>query len=202
MSEAEQVRHYTSADIPKALQRQVELSEMVLATIKEPEDRTRLAAQLGQEKIKLAALAGRADWSADEGSKAVDRPVSDARARLVVAAPDASEGRIMADADQAALRAFEAAGVDPETALHRVRYEGPVDRATAAQWRAVEVQESTKARGGGEADAVMAVERAHEAAFAAYDHAAKRLRASAPADVAQKAEQAEEVTKRSRGRKR
>jgi len=89
----------------------------------------------------------------------------------------------MADADQAALSAFQSAGVDPETALHRIRYEGPVDRATAAQWRSDEVDEAARSSGVSGADAMMAVERAHEAAYAAYAHAAKRLRQSAPADV-------------------
>ena len=125
----------------------------------------------------------------------------------------------MADADRAAMRAFEVAGVDPEAALHRIRYEGPVDRATARQWRSEEVAESAKARSTSEADAMQAVERAHEAAFAAYDHAAKRLRRAAPADVPgnggdasavlneqvdmqRKAQEAEETAKRNRKMKR
>jgi len=122
----------------------------------------------------------------------------------------------MAEADKAAMRAFEVAGVDPEAALHRVRYEGPVDRTTARQWRAEEVTESAQSRSTSEADAVQAVERAHEAAFAAYDNAAKRLRSAAPGDVSgngedaraildeqadmhHKADAAEDTAKRSRG---
>jgi hypothetical protein len=121
----------------------------------------------------------------------------------------------MAEADRAAITAFAIAGVDPEAALHRIRYAGPVDKATSEQWRTEEVEESLSARATNPEDATLAVNRAHEAAFAAYNHAAKRLRAQAPLDVSadneavgavqaeqqdrnQKAEIAEETAQKSR----
>ena len=217
MAEAEKTERYSSENIAEAVQKRFEYTEALFKLEEDPAKRAELQARLGQEKIKLAGLAERPDWTAGDDAKEADRPVTEAR--RVVAASDASEQRIMAEADQAALRAFEIAGVDPEAALHRVRYEGPVDRATARQWRAEEVAESAQARSTSEADAMQAVERAHEAAFAAYDTAAKRLRRAAPgdvpgtgedaqavlneqADMQHKADAAEETAKRSRGMKR
>jgi len=183
MTEADQARQYTADEISTAVQKQIAYSEQIVQLVDDPEKRTRLSAQLGTEKIKLAGLAGRPDWASGEGAEAADRSVAIERARLAVTASDAGEARIMAEADRAAMTAFEIAGVDPEAALHRIRYEGPVDRATATQWRSEEVEESAKARAHSQTDAVLAVDRAHEAAFAAYNHAAKRLRAHAPVDV-------------------
>jgi hypothetical protein len=118
---------------------------------------------------------------------------SELASRMAVAASDASEQRIMADADRAAMAAFEIAGVDPEAALHRIRYEGPVDKATAHKWRSEEVEESAKARTTNSADATLAVHRAHEAAFAAYSQAAKRLRTHAPVTISGDTEAARAV---------
>ena len=219
MSAADQARQYTAEDISAAVQKQVAYSEQIVQLVDDPEKRTRLSAQLGTERIKLAALANRPDWAEGEGAEAADRPVAVERARLAVAASDAGEARIMAEADRAAMTAFEIAGLDPEAALHRIRYEGPVDKATAQQWRSEEVEESIKARASNAGDAEIAVNRAHEAAFAAYSHAAKRLRSHAPVDVSgdseaaravqaeqqdmiQKAEIAKETAQRSRKLKR
>ena len=243
MSEAERAERYSDENIAEAVRKRFEYIEQLFKLEDDPAKRADLQARLGQEKIRLAGLAERPDWATGNAVKEADRPVAEARrallaagtgrgdsgadgteprsaeTRLAVAASDASEQRIMADADRAAMRAFEVAGVDPEAALHRVRYEGPVDRATAHQWRAEEVSESAQARSANEADAVQAVERAHEAAFAAYDHAAKRLRRAAPtdvpgngedarailneqADMQRKADDAEETAKRNRKMKR
>jgi len=243
MSEAERAERYSADNIAEAVQRRFEYTEALFKLEEDPAKRAQLQARLGQEKIKLAGLAERPDWAAGDSAAEADRPVAEARrallgagtsrgekasddatprsaeTRLAVAASDASEQRIMAEADKAAMRAFEVAGVDPEAALHRVRYEGPVDRVTARQWRAEEVAESVQARSTSEADAMQAVERAHETAFAAYDNAAKRLRSAAPGDVSgdgenaraildeqadmhHKADAAEETAKRSRGMKR
>lgn len=243
MSEAERAERYSDENIAEAVRKRFEYTEQLFKLEDDPAKRADLQARLGQEKIRLAGLAERPEWATSDAAKEADRPVAEARrallaagsaqaasasngteprsaeTRLVVAASDASEQRIMADADRAAMRAFEVAGVDPEAALHRVRYEGPVDRATAHQWRAEEVAESAQSRSTSEADAVHAVERAHEAAFAAYDHAAKRLRQAAPtdvpgngedarailneqADMQRKADDAEETAKRNRKMKR
>jgi len=214
---AEQSGRYPADTIAEAVQKRFAYTEQLFKLEDDPAKRTELQARLGQERIRLAGLAERPDWAAGDAAKEADRPV--AEARLAVAASDASEQRIIAEADEAAMRAFEIAGVDPEAALHRVRYEGPVDRATARQWRAEEVAESAQARSTGEADAMQAVERAHETAFAAYDNAAKRLRRAAPggvsgtgedaravlneqADMQHEVDAAEETAKRSRGMKR
>lgn len=243
MPKAERAERYSADTIAEAVQKRYEYTEALFKLEEDPAKRAQLQARLGQERIKLAGLAERPDWAAGESAGEADRPVAEARkalftagasqdekaqddnvprsaeTRLAVAASDASEQRIMTDADRAAMRAFEVAGVDPEAALHRVRYEGPVDRATARQWRAEEVTESAQSRSTSEADAVQAVERAHEAAFSAYDNAAKRLRSAAPGDVPgngedarailneqadmhYKADAAEETAKRSRGMKR
>ena len=219
MSAADQATQYTAEDISTAVQKQIAYSEQIVQLVDDPERRVRLSAQLGTEKIKLAGLAKRPDWASGEGAEAADRPVAAVRARLAVAASDAGEARIMAEADRAAMTAFEIAGLDPEAALHRIRYEGPVDKATAQQWRSEEVEESIKARASNTGDAEVAVNRAHEAAFAAYNHAAKRLRTHAPVDVSgdseaaravqaeqqdmsQKAELAKETAQRSRRLKR
>jgi len=219
MSAADQARQYTADEISTAVQKQIAYSEQIVQLVDDPEKRTRLTAQLGTEKIKLAGLANRPDWAEGEGVEAADRPVAIERARLAVAASDAGEARIMAEADRAAMTAFEIAGVDPEAALHRIRYEGPVDKATAMQWRSEEVEESSRARAHSQAEAVLAVDRAHEAAFAAYNHAAKRLRTHTPVevsgdteaalairgeqhDMSQKAELAEETARKSRKLKR
>ena len=239
MSEAERSERYSDENIAEAVRKRFEYTEQLFKLEDDPAKRADLQARLGQEKIKLAGLAERPEWASGDGANEADRPVAEARrallaagssasdgteprsaeTRLAVAASDASEQRIMADADRAAMRAFEVAGVDPEAALHRVRYEGPVDRATAHQWRSEEVAESAQARSTSEADAVQAVERAHEAAFAAYDHAAKRLRQAAPSnvpgngedarailneqvDMQNKADDAQETAKKSRGMKR
>jgi len=183
MSAADQARQYTADEISTAVQKQIAYSEQIVQVVDDPERRVRLSAQLGTEKIKLAGLANRPDWAEGEGAEAADRPVAAERARLAVAASDAGEARIMAEADRAAMTAFEIAGVDPEAALHRIRYEGPVDKATAQQWRTEEVEESLSARATNPEDATLAVNRAHEAAFAAYNRAAKRLRSHAPATV-------------------
>jgi len=219
MSAADQARQYTADEISTAVQKQIAYSEQIVQLVDDPERRVRLSAQLGTEKIKLAGLSKRPDWASGEGTEAADRPVALERARLAIAASDAGEARIMAEADRAAMTAFEIAGVDPEAALHRIRYEGPVDKATAQQWRSEEVEESIKARVSNPGDAELAVNRAHEAAFAAYNHAAKRLRTHAPVDVSgdseaaravqaeqqdmsQKAELAKETAQRSRKLKR
>jgi hypothetical protein len=215
MSAADQARQYTADEISTAVQKQIAYSEQIVQLVDDPEKRTRLSAQLGTEKIKLAGLANRPDWAEGEGAEAADRPVAIERARLAVATSDAGEARIMAEADRAAMTAFEIAGVDPEAALHRIRYAGPVDKATAQQWRTEEVEESSKARVHSQADAVVAVDRAHEAAFAAYNHAAQRLRTYAPVnlsgdteaarvvqteqrDMSHKAELVEETARKSR----
>ena len=219
MSAADQARQYTADEISTAVQKQIAYSEQIVQLVDDPERRVRLSAQLGTEKIKLAGLAKRPDWASGEGTEAADRPVALERARLAIAASDAGEARIMAEADRAAMTAFEIAGVDPEAALHRIRYRGPVDKATAQQWRAEEVEESIKARASNTWDAEAAVNRAHEAAFAAYNHAAKRLHTHTPVDVSgdseaaravqteqqdmsQKAELAKETAQRSRKLKR
>ena len=217
MAEAETSERYSLDTIAEAVQKRFAYTEQLFKLEADPAKRAALQARLGQEKIRLAGLAERPEWAAGDAAKEADRPV--AEARRAVATSNASEQRIMAEADQAALRAFEIAGVDPEAALHRVRYEGPVDRATARQWRAEEVAESAQARSTSEADAMQAVERAHETAFAAYDNAAKRLRRAAPggvsgtgedaravlneqADMQHRADATEEAAKRSRGMKR
>ncbi len=243
MSETERAERYSDENIAEAVRKRFEYTEQLFKLENDPAKRADLQARLGQEKVRLAALAERPEWATGDAAKEADRPVTESRrallaagagreasasdsteprsadTRLAVAASDASEQRIMADADRAAMRAFELAGVDPEAALHRVRYEGPVDRATARQWRAEEVSESAQARSTSEADAVQAVERAHEVAFAAYDHAAKRLRQAAPtdvpgngedaravlneqADMQRKADEADETAKRNRKMKR
>lgn len=193
MSTADQARQYTAEEISTAVQKQIAYSEQIVQLVDDPEKRTRLSAQLGTEKTKLAALAKRPDWASGEGAEAADRPVAAERARLAVAASDAGEARIMAEADRAAMTAFEIAGLDPEAALHRIRYEGQVGKATAQQWRCEEVEESIKARASNAGDAEVAVNRAHEAAFAAYNHAAKRLRTHAPVDVSGGSEAARAV---------
>lgn len=243
MSEAERTERYSEEKIGEAVRERLQDTEALFKLEEDPAKRAELQARLGQEKIRLAGIAKRPEWAGDDVAKLADRPVVEARkalrsmgtgkgssttndteprsedARQAVAASDASEARIMADADRAAMRAFEVAGVDPEAALHRIRYEGPVDRATARQWRSEEVAESAKARSTSKADAMQAVERAHEAAFAAYDHAAKRLRKASPTDIPgngedsravrneqvdmqYKAQEAEETAKRNRKMKR
>jgi hypothetical protein len=193
MSAADQARQYTADEISTAVQKQIAYSEQIVQLVDDPEKRTRLSAQLGTEKIKLAGLANRPDWAEGEGAEAADRPVAIERARLAVATSDAGEARIMAEADRAAMTAFEIAGVDPEAALHRIRYAGPVDKATAQQWRTEEVEESLSARATTPEDATLVVNRAHEAAFAAYNHAAKRLRSHAPVNVSGDTEAARAV---------
>jgi hypothetical protein len=193
MSAADQARQYTADEISTAVQKQIAYSEQIVQLVDDPERRVRLSAQLGTEKIKLAGLANRPDWAEGEGAEAADRPVAIERARLAVATSDAGEARIMAEADRAAMTAFEIAGVDPEAALHRIRYAGPVDKATAQQWRTEEVEESLSARATTPEDATLVVNRAHEAAFAAYNHAAKRLRSHAPVNVSGDTEAARAV---------
>lgn len=192
-------------DVAKATESMILQSEEIVHLVDDPEKRVRLSAQLGQEKIRLAALAGRPDWA--EGAGPAHRPVAEARAALAKTATGGDRERILTETDRNALSAFEDAGIEPQAALHRIRYEGPVDRARAALWHSEEVAESARSRGAGEGDATWAVEHAHVTAYRAYDQAAKRFRESAR--QSQKAEAAraeqrdaeEKSRKRSRGRK-
>jgi len=212
LSEAEEAQ--PAENVAEAVRTRLEYAEALFKLEDDPAKRVQLQARLGQEKIRMAGLAERPEWAAPDAAGEADRPVTDARrALLATAVGQGADGqRMVVEADKAAMRAFDDAGVDAEAALHRVRYEGPVDRATARQWRGEEVAESAQAHSTSEADAVQAVERAHRTAFAVYGIAAKRLQQAAPNDVPgddehgrivqHEADAAEETKRRSRGMKR
>jgi hypothetical protein len=187
-------------DVAKATERMILQSEEIVHLVDDPEKRVRLSAQLGQEKIRLAALAGRPDWA--EGAGPAHRPVADARAALAKTATGGERERILTETDRNALSAFEDAGIEPQAALHRIRYEGLVDQARAALWHTEEVAESARSRGAGEDDAATAVERAHVTAYTAYDQAARRLRESARQSQEAESARAEQRAAKEKSRKR
>ena len=186
MSETEERDHgLTDEEISDRIKELVESTELVLRVHDDPAERTRLEAFVGEQKGRLAPLViGRPEWH-EHKEPAIREPASAERAALKIAASDAAETRIMAEADNAAMRAFQDAGLDGELALERLRFEGPVDRATAARWRGEETEEAAHSRHLDERDAVFTVERAHETVHAIYVDAAKRLRKAAPSQASE-----------------
>ena len=218
LSRAERGEEHTPEEIAAMVRERFEIVEQLFELEKDPAKRVELQARLGQEKIKLAHVAERPEWAEDRNAGEADRPVVEVRKALVAAVQDGSGERTVADADRVVVETFSALGVDAEMMLYRIRYEGPVDRATVRQWRAQEVEETMQARSISEAEAVHAIYAAHKIAFAAYDRVPERLRKTRLSDVPGEGEDAravlnekaeiqdnaeavEETVRRSRGRK-
>ena len=239
MTEQERAERYTPENMAAAIRERFEYTELAFKLEKDPAKRAEYEAELGQEKIRLAGAAERPEWAEEKNAAVAFRPAAakrqelaselgageadraeprSAETRLAVAASDASEARILADADRQASSAFEGAGIDPELALQRIRYEGPVDRATARQWRGEEIAEAAQTFSISEDEAQVAVDYAHQTARQAYENAAKELRRAAPTevpgdaedaraildeqeDMKRKAERAEDTARQSRGMK-
>ena len=205
-------------DMAEAVRKRFDYMQQLFKLEDDPARRVEFQARLGQERIRLAALAERPEWTDPDLAGDADRPVTEARQALLATEQDDAREWMVAEADRIVLETFSTLSAEPEEMLARIRYEGPVDRATARQWRAEEIVEVMQMHSVSEAEAEHAIETAHRLALDAYDRAPERLqeakRFDAPdveeetravlneqGDRQREADAAKETVKRDRGMK-
>ena len=193
LSEVEQDEAHPTEDMAEAVRKRFDYMQQLFKLEDDPARRVEFQARLGQERISLAALAERPEWTEPDVAGDADRPVTEARQALLATEQGDAREWIVADADRIVLETFSTLSAEPEEMLARIRYEGPVDRATARQWRAEEVAEVMEAHSVSEAEAVNAIETAHRLAFDAYDRAPERLQEAKRSDVSSDREDARAV---------